>query len=239
MTRGTILFADDEPTFLLSAATLLREHGFDVVTARDGTAALAAFADREFDLLISDLEMPGNADLDLVRTITGRHGGFPVIILTGYPSVRSAMACIDLPVAAYLTKPVDIGELAERADRAIVRFRAYKAMQRSEERMRQWTEDFAAMRRVVPAGTGADVFLSLALRNVMSTLTDVEQVGRALAQHEAPAAHACQVLNCPRGTQLRTAIVETVRVLEETKHAFKSKALGDLRHRLELLLTHE
>jgi DNA-binding response OmpR family regulator len=237
MSRGTILLADDEPTFLQSAAVLLRDLGFDVETAPDGDGALAAFERRDFDLLVSDLEMPGNADLALVRTITSRHGGFPVIILTGYPSVRSAMACIDLPVAAYLTKPVDIEELAERADRAITRFRAYTAMKRSEERMRQWHDDFAQLREAAPAGTGADVFLSLALRNVMSTLTDVEQVGRALAQHERPG-HACQVLNCPRGLQLRDALTETVRVLEETKHAFRSKALGDLRRKLELLLVH-
>jgi CheY-like chemotaxis protein len=237
MSRGTILFADDEETFLLSAAELLRGHGFDVETVRDGASALEAFARREFDLLISDLEMPGNADLDLVRTITTRHGGFPVIILTGYPSVRSAMACIDLPVAAYLTKPVDVDELAERADRAVTRFRAFTAMKRSEARMREWQAEFMQLRTVAPAGTGADVFLSLALRNVMSTLTDVEQVGRALAQQEPPG-HACQVLNCPRGLQLRDAVTETVRVLDETKQQFRSKALGDLRRRLELLLAH-
>lgn len=238
MTRGAILLADDEPTFLHAAAALLRDHGFDVETAADGAEALAAFERRDFDLLVSDLEMPGNADLDLVRTITSRHGGFPVIILTGYPSVRSAMACIDLPVAAYLTKPVDIEELEQRADRAITRFRAYTAMQRSEARMRQWQDDFAQLRSAAPTGTGADVFLSLALRNVMSTLTDVEQVGRALVLQEAPG-HACQVLNCPRGMQLREAVTETVRVLEETKHAFHSKALGDLRRRLELLLAQD
>ena len=55
-----------------------------------------------FDLLISDLEMPGNAELQLVSKIAERGDGVPVIILTGFPSVRSAVACIDLPVhAAY------------------------------------------------------------------------------------------------------------------------------------------
>ena len=45
-------------------------------------------------------------------------------------------------------------------------------------------------------------------------------------------------MNCPRGAQLLEAVRETIRVLEETKSAFKSKTLGDLRHRLELLLGH-
>ena len=49
-------------------------------------------------------------------------------------------------------------------------------------------------------------------------------------------AHACQIMNCPRGSQLTAAIQHTVEVLEETKHAFKSKQLAELRQRLELLL---
>jgi hypothetical protein len=46
------------------------------------------------------------------------------------------------------------------------------------------------------------------------------------------------VINCPRGAQLRQAVEETIAVLEETKGSFKSKALGELRGRLELLLKH-
>jgi hypothetical protein len=61
---------------------------------------------------------------------------------------------------------------------------------------------------------------------------------RALAGQQAPDAHPCQLINCPRGAQLQAALEETIAVLEETKGAFKSKTLGDLRHKLELLLKH-
>jgi len=71
----------------------------------------------------------------------------------------------------------------------------------------------------------------------MGSLSDLQQLGRALS-NSAQTEHPCQILNCPRGTQLQEAIRETVRVLEETKGAFKSKALGDLRRKLELLLDH-
>ena len=86
-----------------------------------------------------------------------------------------------------------------------------------------------------PGAPSADTFLSLALRNVMGSLTDLEQLGRALAGSPVDA-HACQIMNCPRGSQLTSAIQHTVEVLEETKHAFKSKQLAELRQRLELLL---
>lgn len=236
---GRILLADDEPTFLEATADLLRAEGFSCETVNDGESALAAVAAGPFDLLITDLEMPGNANLELVRRIADQSGGLPVIILTGYPSVRSAVACIELPVAAYLTKPVPFPDLLDRVRRAVTRFRSYQVMQRTEERLRGWREEFQQVGNAGAGGSQApvDVFLALTLRNVMGTLTDLEQLGRALNQQPA-SAHPCQLMNCPRGTQLQEAVAETIRVLEETKGAFKSKALGDLRHKLELLLAH-
>ena len=111
--RGRILLADDEATFLSSTADLLRREGFECVTVADGREALAQASQGEFDLLITDLEMPGNSDLELVRRIAESSGGLPVIIQTGYPSVRSAIACVELPVAAYLIKPVQQRQLRE------------------------------------------------------------------------------------------------------------------------------
>lgn len=236
MTRGRILIADDEPTFLESTADLLRREGYEVSTAQDGQRALELVVDEQFDLLITDLEMPGNSDLALVRRVAQVRGGLPVIILTGFPSVRSAVASIELPVAAYLTKPVVFSELEQRVHASVTRFRSFRSMQDAELRlndMRLRYDQLATQRG--PGAPSADTFLSLALRNVMGSLTDLEQLGRALAG--APVdAHACQIMNCPRGSQLTSAIQHTIEVLEETKHAFKSKQLAELRQRLELLL---
>ena len=235
---GRILLADDEPTFLEATADLLRGEGYACETVQDAEAALAAVAAGPFDLLISDLEMPGNADLQLVRQIAEQHGGLPVIILTGYPSVRSAVACIELPVAAYLTKPVAFPELLERVKRAVSRFRSWQAMQQAEQRLKGWQEEFAKVSAMSQGGAvPVDMFLALTLRNVMGSLTDLQQLGRALNQQPVEA-QPCQLINCPRGAQLSQAVEETIAVLEETKGAFKSKALGDLRHKLELLRAH-
>jgi DNA-binding response OmpR family regulator len=236
MTRGRILFADDEPTFLESTADLLRLEGYECVTASDGARALEAIVDHPFDLLITDLEMPGNSDLALVRRVAQVRGGLPVIILTGFPSVRSAVASIELPVAAYLTKPVSLPTLIEKVNASVTRFRSFRSMQDAEVRlndMRQRYDQLAVQRG--PGAPNADTFLSLALRNVLGSLTDLEQLGRALAGTPVDA-HACQIMNCARGSQLTAAVEHTVAVLEETKHAFKSKQLAELRQRLELLL---
>jgi DNA-binding response OmpR family regulator len=237
---GRILLADDEATFLNATADLLRQEGYECVTVADGDSALKAVSHETFDLLITDLEMPGNADLRLVREISEKSGGLPVIILTGFPSVRSAVACIELPVAAYLTKPVAFPELLERVRRSVGRFRSYQAMQATEKRLRTWRDDFEHLAVSEAAGNRipVDMFLSLTLRNVMGSLTDLEQLGRALNNQPQDHQHACQLINCPRGMQLQEAVAETIKVLEETKGSFKSKALGDLRARLELLMEH-
>jgi DNA-binding response OmpR family regulator len=240
--KGRILLADDEVTFLSSTAELLRREGYECVTVADGAAALAEARQGGYDLLITDLEMPGNSDLELVRRIAEESGGLPVIILTGYPSVRSAIACVELPVAAYLVKPVLFPELLSRVENAVRRFRSYRAIESAERRLRDWRQEFENLAAVKqPAdGLGApaiDVFLSLTLRNVMGSLTDLDQLGRALSGRSVDT-HPCQLMNCPRGAQLLAAVRETIEVLEQTKSAFKSKQLGELRHRLELLLQH-
>lgn len=246
MSRGRILIADDEPTFLTSTAELLRREGFTVDTVEDAQGALAAIAAQPYDLLITDLEMPGNADLDLVQQVASISGGLPIIIITGFPSVRSAVASIELPVAAYLVKPVHFPELLKRVSSAVARFRSYQAMQSTEARLREYREQLEPAGlpvlspdpRAADTRTGVDMFLALTLRNVMGSLTDLEQLGRALAGQPVVQAHPCQLINCPRGAQLQAAVEETIAVLEETKGAFKSKTLGDLRQKLELVLKH-
>src|SRR5262249_7529482 len=136
--KGRILLADDEETFALSTAELLRVAGFECDTAPDGGTALARASEGDYDLLISDLEMPGNGNLDLIRQIADTVGGLPVIILTGYPSLPSAIAAIDLPVAAYLVKPVEFSKLLRRVESAVDRYRSYRTVHAAEKRLRGW-----------------------------------------------------------------------------------------------------
>ena len=238
-TRGRLLMADDEETFLNATADLLRREGYEVDTVLDGSGALEQVRAAAYDLLITDLEMPGNEDLVLVRQVAEVAGGLPIIVITGFPSTRSAIAAIELPVTAYLLKPVRFEELITRVGAAVSRFRSYQAMRQAEERLTKWRDDFQQVASANSGGapSGVDAFLALTLRNVMGSLTDLELLGKALAGHDAQG-EPCQLIDCPRGAQLHAAVRETIAVLEETKGAFKSKALADLRKKLELLLQH-
>ena len=70
-----------------------------------------SLAERRFDALVADIQMPGNRDLELVQWAILNAPGMPVILITGNPTVDSAVASLRLPVAAYLVKPVDYERL--------------------------------------------------------------------------------------------------------------------------------
>ena len=236
-TRGCILLADDEETFRLSTADLLQREGYRCDAVPDGAAALAKVGSGEYDLLVSDLKMKGNEDLALIREVSERGNGLPVIVVTAYPSVPSTITCIDLAVAGYLVKPVEFSELLARTEAAITKYRTSPArVQRGPGQLARELERLGEVRERAESVAGTQAFLDATLRNIATSLRDIDRLGRALVQCEAATGQPCELMNCPRGLQLREAVRHTIRVLEETKNSFRSKALGTLRRQLEVLL---
>jgi DNA-binding response OmpR family regulator len=233
-TRGRILLADDEETFRLSTADLLQREGFQCDTVPDGSQALARVQEEHYDLLVSDLKMKGNEDLQLLKDVAQRGDGLPIIVVTAYPSVPSTITCIDLAVEAYLVKPVEFSELLARVDAAITRFRFESAHRAPGASTGAGLESPRSPQ--IESAVSAQAFLDATLRNIAGSLRDIDQLGRALAQCEAATSHPCQLMNCPRGLQLREAVRQTIKVLEDTKSSFRSKALGSLRRQLEVML---
>jgi DNA-binding NarL/FixJ family response regulator len=119
--RGRILLVDDEPVFLSSTALLLEELGYSCTCASTATAAFAAASSGGFDVLICDLIMNGRSQLDLMRRIAALPEAPAVILVTGHPSVETAVTALDLGLVAYVLKPFEIGELLQRIDVAIQR----------------------------------------------------------------------------------------------------------------------
>src|SRR5436309_4941689 len=111
MPQHRILLADDDEIFRETTASFLRRLGYECVTAPEASTVLSLMRESNFDLLISDIEMPGNANLELVKQVSELAYGFPVILLTGHPTVESAVESVRLPVVAYLMKPSSPEEL--------------------------------------------------------------------------------------------------------------------------------
>ncbi len=114
-----ILVADDEPLFLRTTAELLRKAGYECACAADGIAALQALGRESFDLIISDLNMPGNLKLELLHEGRQQWPETPLIVITGAPSLPTAIESVRLGIADYLLKPVKLDDLLSSVKRAL------------------------------------------------------------------------------------------------------------------------
>jgi len=118
--RGRILIADDEESFLYSTGDILRREGYECNCALDAKSAVEMLRKKQYDLLIADIKMQGNSDLQLIKKLPEIVGRMPVILVTGYPSLSSAVQSINLPVVGYLIKPFEFTELLAGVQGAIV-----------------------------------------------------------------------------------------------------------------------
>jgi CheY-like chemotaxis protein len=230
---GRILLADDESAFRLATSAFLRQQGYTCEAVPDAVAAAKSLRSSEFDLLISDIQMPGNAGLEFIEGLPQVAAGLPVILLTGHPSMQSALRSVRLKVAAYLVKPCDPDELLGLAGQAISNYRSYRAVSANRERLENWARDLVQIEKVLcetPAGAGSsmEAYFNLTLRNLLTALVDLKQFNEVFTRP----GKAGSLENAA----LHKALQETIAVLEKTKQSFKSKELGELRKRLEGLL---
>ena len=108
-----LLIVDDEPKLLRAVAVDLQGEGYDVATARSGTEALVAVAQRLPDLIVSDIRMPGMDGYELARRL--RHNQstalIPIVFLTAKDQTKDRIEGFRNGVDAYLTKPFEPDEL--------------------------------------------------------------------------------------------------------------------------------
>jgi DNA-binding NtrC family response regulator len=106
-----ILVAEDEEITLKHLVQTLRKEGNDVAGARDGKEALSRIQNDHFDLIISDIRMPGLTGMDLLERVKELHPEAEFMIITGYGSVGSAVEAMKKGAVDYVTKPFDLEEL--------------------------------------------------------------------------------------------------------------------------------
>jgi DNA-binding response OmpR family regulator len=238
---GKILIADDERTFLKSMADLLRKEGYQCDCASDSDAATQLIQKNRYDLLIADIKMPGNEKLEFIHQLPVIAKGLPVIILTAFPSIDSAVQSIHLPVIAYLVKPIDFDELKVHVKSTMDRSHVYRVMKHNRTRLINWQDELTAMiegiesEEVGRSETPLDAFLTMTFQNINRSLTEIRELTETLDDITSED-YICRILKCPRAEGLGEGLREAVKVLERTKSAFKSKALADLREKLSTLL---
>ncbi|MGE0393767.1 MAG: sigma-54-dependent transcriptional regulator [Vicinamibacterales bacterium] len=106
-----ILFVDDEPALRELTAERLTEHGFDVVQAETGERAVELLDEFAFDVVITDLRMPGIDGLAVLDAAVERYPGIIVIVITGYGTVKDAVGAIKRGATDFIAKPFQFEEL--------------------------------------------------------------------------------------------------------------------------------
>jgi signal transduction histidine kinase len=100
------LVVDDNEALLLVCVRTLSKHGYRVEAAQDAEAALRALRRTSFDVLVSDIHMPGMSGTELLKQVRADGLDIPVVLVTGEPSLDSAMKAMEHGVFRYLAKPV-------------------------------------------------------------------------------------------------------------------------------------
>jgi len=112
-----ILVVDDYlPTRNLIIETLNQSSQYLIKEAENGQEALSLFDENDFDLVISDIMMPGMSGMDLLHLIRERNPAVAVIMITGNPTTDLTVSAIKKGAVDFLTKPFDIDELLYKVD---------------------------------------------------------------------------------------------------------------------------
>ena len=187
-----LLVVDDDHAFRVSTAALLRADGHAVDVAADANTAVQALRSRPYDLMLLDLRMPGIDGIQLVETLRIWGEPVPVLMISGYGTVDSAVRAIHAGTDDFLTKPVEpevlsarVAELLERRPVAAQDDAAVGGIIGRTSVMRTL---FATIRRVAPQDTTVLI--------TGETGTGKEMVARALHQLSPRSAAPFIAVNC-------------------------------------------
>lgn len=234
---GRIMIADDDEPFRRSTARLLEAAGYVCVEAASAGQARAELQGGAVDLVVADINMPGNCDLEL---IAGGLGDVPVVLVTGRPTIDTAARAVEARVVGYLIKPFAIERLTELAQKEIRARRVSRFIRKRRERAEQLVAQMKTLEQAAATMAGGSneqelqAYLAMFSENVVVGLSDWMEFAGAAA---GPDGGEKQRVAEARPFQLIEVLRDTVRVLERTKTQFKSKDLAELRQRLEAVLS--
>ncbi len=103
--RPHVLLVEDERTVAKGLEMVMAEQGYDVDMADTGKGALDKFRSKSFDLMVADLRLPDIDGMEVIQRVKESQPATKVVIITGYPSVSTAVEAVKMGVSDYLRKP--------------------------------------------------------------------------------------------------------------------------------------
>ncbi len=119
MKTTSLLLVDDDDAFRTALGGELERQGFAVALAASGEDAVARLAEREPEVVLLDLQLPGLSGLETLKRIRESHSTVDVIVLTGHGSIDTAIESIRMGAFDYVSKPCPLDELEVRVQRAV------------------------------------------------------------------------------------------------------------------------
>ncbi|HKL26346.1 MAG TPA: sigma-54 dependent transcriptional regulator [Desulfuromonadales bacterium] len=119
MKQERVLVVDDDKVIREGLQRILNAEGYLVETLSSGRQALDCLETRDFDLIITDLKMPGMSGLEVLQAIKSEHPDLPVILITGYAAIDNAVEVMKSGAADYLAKPFANEEILQKVGKAL------------------------------------------------------------------------------------------------------------------------
>ena len=111
MEKPSILVVDDELLIRDLLYDFFTGQGWNITVAENGEKALEVLSQKPIDLILSDIKMPAMDGLTLASRVRQTHPGLPVVLMTGFPSVDTAVSALRNRVEDYVIKPFNINQL--------------------------------------------------------------------------------------------------------------------------------
>ncbi|TWU38910.1 Transcriptional regulatory protein ZraR [Novipirellula aureliae] len=119
MNEGRILVVDDEKSMCELIEAALQMRGFETVSSQSASDAMGRFRESEFDVVLTDVRMPGESGLQLCQQLCSLRPDVPVVVMTAFGSMETAVAAIRSGAYDFITKPVEMEVLAIALARAV------------------------------------------------------------------------------------------------------------------------
>jgi len=227
---GTVLLIEDDAPLARSLIRIMNAEGYQVVHVGSGAAAVEKVMSRSFDAVISDLNLPGASGVDVLNVVRAYDPDVPLVLMTGSPSVDTAIEAVSLGVLEYLVKPTPREHLVRVLGRCA-------KVRRSAIHRREATDSAvvaAAMAETVRPPSSQPSSDPLSVVNVNANRTSsasaaatVPAMDRNLDNHPSAGTSQSETFSCPsmRGTFERALSTLSVE-LEPIADARTKKLLG-------------
>jgi len=133
----TLLIVDDDPTVRQQLERLYTQSGYSVVAVSSAEEGISRFAEEDIDLAITDIKLPGMDGVQFISYIHENFPDVPVIAITGYSDIETAVNALKLGASDFMVKPFDLGTVQESTRAALEKSNVYMEIRH----LRRWLKD--------------------------------------------------------------------------------------------------